>query len=91
MVENERTDIRTYEAILVSPIGNSRDQLEKAYDLVSDLLDLTHETIEEILGNLNGNTRQITEMELTRTENGLLMAQKFLNGLIEAKNEKAIE
>jgi hypothetical protein len=91
MVQNESTNCAdVFEAILdIQPReGNDLAKLEKAYDTLSDLLDLTHDTQEEIVSLLHGNTKVLTEIQFDISERAMLAAQKFLSSLIEAKNAK---
>lgn len=89
MVQSQRTNCDVFEAILdLAPVGNGSAELEKAYNTLSDLLDLVYDTHGEILSQLHGNTRVLLELECDQVENHLLKSQKLLNGLIEAKNAK---
>ena len=76
-----------HEAILdIQP--EAEDGLEKAFDTLSDLFDLVHDTSGEILSSVNKEVRQLLETDFEFIEARFMLAQKLLNGLIEARNAK---
>lgn len=91
MVQIKRKCDEVFEAVLIEPVGNTQAQLEKAYDTVSDLLDLWYEVRGDVCNPLVGSTREIVGMQFEVAEGFLLKAQSFLNSLVVAKNEKTVK